>query len=111
MSALVILLVSPALAHDEHAENDAWYRSLQSRSGVSCCDESEAIKIEEPGWRQVESDTDEPAYQVWLEGEWVNVPAIAVVKQVNRVGFAIVWPYPDGSGKLAVRCFLPGTGV
>ena len=50
-------------------------------------------------------------YRVRLKGEWIDVPPNAIVKEPNRYGPAVVWPYQDVDGKTKIRCFLPGAGV
>jgi hypothetical protein len=47
-------------------------------------------------------------YTVYINGEWVEVPDDAVLKQPNLFGKAMVWPfYLDG--RPIVRCFIPGS--
>ena len=45
-----------------------------------------------------------------IEGQWFAVPDGALIKEPNRIGYAVVWYYKD-SGQLHIRCFLPGSGA
>jgi hypothetical protein len=45
-----------------------------------------------------------------IGGQWFNVPDSAVIKESNKIGFAMVWYYRD-SGNVFIRCFLPGSGA
>jgi len=47
---------------------------------------------------------------VLISGQWFTVPDGAVIKQANRIGYALVWYYFD-NGALMIRCFLPGSGA
>jgi hypothetical protein len=33
------------------------------------------------------------------------------VKEPNKFGPAVVWPYMDVNGAMQIRCFIPGAGV
>jgi hypothetical protein len=116
-----ILLAHPARAHDSaHPEHNEWLRSLTNSSGYSCCDGTDALRIEDVDWQSVcEAGTGECHYQVRIAGAWWNVPEVAVVKGGNRLGPALVWPTiyfnhgdpADGVSSVAIRCFLPGAGT
>jgi hypothetical protein len=46
-----------------------------------------------------------------IDGEWLPVPAEAIVYNAgNPVGEAVVW-YTKYNGKAYIRCFVPGGGV
>lgn len=101
----LILLAQPVAAHD-HSRPDLndWFLGLQSDGGSPCCDGPDATRIEDADW-----DSKDGHYRVRLEGEWIDVPASAVVKGPNRAGVTLVWPWRT-EGKLnKVRCFLPGS--
>ena len=75
-----------------------------------CCSDADGDKPE-----AVWDNTDDPKfpYKVKLEGQWVNVPEWAVIKDKNRVGIAIVWysvtRADAGPPTFYIRCFLPGS--
>ena len=105
--AALILLASPALAHD-HARSDLdeWFQSLKSGNGP-CCDGPgvDATHLEDPDWRVVSSGS-ETHYEVRRSGEWERVPDSAVLRQPNRYGKALVWYVPWNP--TVIRCFMPG---
>ncbi len=109
--ALAILFValawSYAYPHDRaHPELDSWFMRLQSKNKVSCCEGSDATRVEDADW-----DSKDGHYRVRLEGEWVDVPDEAVIEEPNKAGVVLVWPWRV-NGKLDhVRCFLPASGA
>ena len=46
-----------------------------------------------------------------LAGAWIEVPETALIKEPNKYGPAVVWPYRDIDGVTQIRCFLPGAGT
>ena len=95
-----------AAAHDyEHPELAPWFMSLQSRSKTPCCDGSEAQHLADVEWR-----TRDGHYQVFLEGDWRDVPDTAIVDGPNRDGTALVWTYFVDGKNVGIRCFMPGAG-
>ena len=102
-----ILLATPALAHDHgNPELDAWFRSLQAKNGVSCCDGQEAMRLDDIDW-----DAKDGHYRVKMNNQWVDVPDGAVIEQPNRSGPAMVWPYYLNGQLMGIRCFIPGSGT
>lgn len=100
LGILAALTLSSVRAHDHnHQELDGWFKSLHSRGGAWCCNGEDA---EEAEW-----DTGTGKYRVFVEGQWIDVPADAVVEGPNKVGGARVWLYYT-NGRPNVRCFLPG---
>ena len=108
---------SLAYSHDhQRPDLKAWFQSLESKSGVACCDDGEAEHAE-AAW-----DMARGGYKVFLtnpakpkeSGKWFDVPDHAIVKQQNLNGVAMVWWYPsysvDGTMTPIVRCFIPGPG-
>jgi hypothetical protein len=87
------------------SEIKKWVEGLTDEKGHGCCATADGFKPEEVEW-----DMAQNAYRVMIGGEWFNVPDGAVIKESNRIGYAIVWYYTD-SGKLFIRCFLPGSGA
>jgi hypothetical protein len=109
---LVTCFATAAMARDpdgSHADDPLhkWFDSLASGNGL-CCSFADGVSIEGVDW-----DTGGPdgGYRVRLKGEWIVVPPNAVVKEPNRYGPAVVWPYQDFDGKTQIRCFLPGAGA
>ena len=111
-------LAAPRLGHggsvvtlardDGRYANDplhAWFDQLGSGRGL-CCSFADGFSVQDVDW-----DTQDGRYRVKLHGEWIVVPDDAVVKEPNRFGPAVVWPYMDGNGATQIRCFMPGAGV
>lgn len=110
--ALACLLV-PAKAHDdgryaaENPELHKWFDQLASGKGL-CCSFADGAKVEDVDWDTARADDGSVRYRVRLNGEWIVVPDAAVVKEPNRLGTPVVWPYQDSTGNTQIRCFLPG---
>lgn len=107
MIVLIVILFSirPGFTHD-HGRPDLnnWFMSLQSKGKVSCCDGSDAMRLDDVDW-----DAKDGHYRVRLQGEWVDVPDSAVVEGPNRAGPTMVWPYYLNGSMRGVRCFMPGS--
>jgi hypothetical protein len=116
---LASMLISwPAHAHDptgywakQIAEGKAppaeWWNGLASGKGL-CCSFADGVRVEDVDW-----DTGGPSgeYRVRLHSAWFVVPETALVKEPNKFGPAVVWPYTDVGGNTQIRCFLPGAGA
>jgi hypothetical protein len=104
--AIIVLLFSVKIspAHDRNKPGlDDWYSSLRSGKGPCCGGPSEdATHLDELQWR---SKGD--GYEVFVEGQWLEVPPPTIVPVPNKDGRALVWLY-HFDGKPVVRCFLPG---
>jgi hypothetical protein len=103
------VLCSPASAHDNGQFGDvpeeirAWFKSVKSPQGIPCCDISDG--------HRTDYDMRDNHYWVPIDGNWVEVPAEAVLKDLgNPVGDAVVW-YTLFHGKAYIRCFVPGGGA
>lgn len=83
-----------------------WFQSLKSKSGIPCCDTADGLRLEDVDWESTGE-----SYRVRIEGKWYDVPEEARIEQPNKFGPAIVWPYKDATGKIQVRCFIPGAGA
>ena len=113
----VCWLATPAPARDldgRYATGDAvlhaWFDQLASGKGL-CCSFVDGSKVEDVDW-DTQRDADGGVhYRVRLNGQWLDVPDAAVVKEPNRFGPAVVWPYNDTFGYLQIRCFIPGAGT
>lgn len=102
--AVLLILLTPARAHDhDRPELKPWFKSLESKSKASCCDGSDATRLDDVDW-----ETKDGRYRVRIYGEWIDVPESAVVDGPNRAGVALVWPLRGYLG-LSVRCFMPGS--
>ena len=74
------------------------------------------MRVETDDW-----DTKDGHYRVYFHGlvirgtaipdGWVFVPDDAVLKEPNRYGPAVVWPYIIFNNDVGIRCFLPGAGA
>jgi hypothetical protein len=93
------LLVFSVEAHA--GPNTEFFRSLTNQQGASCCDGSDGYRLEDPDWEVTGN-----GYRVRIQGQWIDVPPQAVVRQQNKVGFPVVWPVMIG-GKIEIRCFMP----
>jgi hypothetical protein len=120
MRALIAALllstsIAPVTARDDGRYADeplhAWFDQLASGKGL-CCSFADGLKVEDVDWDTGGIDSGpNSTYRVRLHGEWIDVPATAVVMEPNRFGPAVVWPYLDADGQTQIRCFLPGAGA
>lgn len=83
----------------------AWFDQLASGKGL-CCSFADGVSVEDVDW-----DSQDGRYRVRIQGQWVFVPEAAVVKEPNRFGPTVVWPYQDAAGATQIRCFMPGAGA
>jgi hypothetical protein len=108
LACTLILVQVPALAKDDGRYADsklkAWFDQLASDKGL-CCSFADGASVQDVDW-----DTKDEHYRVRLNGNWIIVPDSAVIKEPNRFGPAVVWPYKDANGVTQIRCFIPGTG-
>src|SRR4029077_14942855 len=88
--AATMALTTAALAFDngqyDHVPPDirAWFKSVIAPNGVPCCDESDG--------HRTSYDVRGGAYWVPIEGQWMQVPDRAVIRdQGNPIGEAVVW--------------------
>jgi hypothetical protein len=79
-----------------------WFDSLRSGRGL-CCSDADGVAVSDPDW-----DSKNGHFRVRLDGEWIDVPDEAVIKEPNRAGRTMVWPIKGALGT-SVRCFLPGS--
>jgi hypothetical protein len=105
---ILVLLSSSAIARDpdgRYAQSPLrdWFKSLRSQQGVPCCDSADGQRVEDVDW-----DTEGDHYRVRLDGQWIDVPDSAVIREPNQSGKTIVWPHYV-YGKIVILCFLPGT--
>ena len=81
-----------------------WFESLKSGKGF-CCADADGVSLSD-----VEVQTENGHYKVFVAGEWVDVPPEAVLTVPNRVGKTMVWPHYN-DGHAVIRCFLPGAMI
>lgn len=109
---MVVLLVgfngSASARDDGRYANEPlrdWFEHLASDKGA-CCSFADGVSVTDIDW-----DTQGGHYRVLLHGVWIDVPDTAVVREPNRYGQAVVWPFMDGLGNIHIRCFMPGPGA
>ena len=85
----------------------SWFDKLASGKGL-CCSFADGLTIEDVDWDTAGSNG---TYRVRLDGKWIDVPDAALIKEPNKFGPAVVWPYRDVDGVTQIRCFLPGAGA
>ena len=107
--AAMLALNGAALAVDNgqynHVSPDirAWFKSVIAPNGVPCCDESDG--------HRTSYDVRAGAYWVPIEGQWMQVPERAVIRdQGNPIGEAVVW-YVHHRGSIIISCFVPADAV
>jgi hypothetical protein len=82
-----------------------WVEGLTDDRGRGCCATADGFRPEEVEWDMTDS-----AYRVMINGQWFKVPDGAVIKETNKIGYALVWYFVD-NGAVTIRCFLPGSGA
>lgn len=113
MRALLVLFAAVFVLAQASARDDGryagsplkeWFEQLESRNG-KCCSFADGKSIEDIDWESKDGH-----YRVRLNRQWIDVPDEAVIKEPNRLGPAVVWPYSynDDDGKPLIRCFMPG---
>jgi len=102
-------LAGTASAFDHGQYNDvpadirAWFKSVMAPNGVPCCDISDG--------HRTDYDVRAGTYWVPIEGQWMEVPERAVIRdRGNPVGQAVVW-YVHHRGAIIISCFVPADAV
>jgi hypothetical protein len=90
------------LFHSGNPELGHWIKSLKNKEGDGCCDTADGYPAE-ARW-----DAKGGRYNVFIKGQWIEVPDSALLTGPNKLGYAMEWHYYV-NGKPVVRCFLPGT--
>lgn len=108
---LIIIMIAVAMASPVFARDNgqfgnvppdirAWFKSVKSKNGIPCCDISDGHRTDFTMHGSV--------YRVPINGEWMDVPAAAVVEDSgNPTGDAVVW-YTEYHGQVYIRCFVAG---
>ena len=108
-SSMIAFIPYPVSARDDGRYTNSplkqWFDGLASGKGL-CCSFTDGVSVEDVDWK-----TQDGRYIVRLHGQWIVVPDSALVREPNRLGPAVVWPYQDATGKTQIRCFLPGAGT
>jgi hypothetical protein len=110
--AIIILMVVianvPARGHDRHyavtKQEKDWFNGLKSGKGP-CCSDADGNVLKDNDWK-----TKDGKYSVLINNQWIDVPDQAVLKVPNLYGPTMVWLAFNfsGSGKVDIRCFIPG---
>lgn len=107
--AAILALTGAARAFDngqyEHVPPDirAWFKGVIAPNGVPCCDMSDG--------HRTSYDVRNGAYWVPIDGEWMEVPAHAVIREGgNPIGEAVVW-YVHHQNRIIISCFVPADAV
>ena len=81
----------------------AWFKGVMAPNGVPCCDISDG--------HRTEYDFRAGAYWVPIEGQWMEVPERAIIRdRGNPTGAAVVW-YVHHRGNVIISCFVPADAV
>jgi hypothetical protein len=100
---ILLLLCTPALAHDpSRPELNGWFNKLQSGRGL-CCSFADGFAVSDVDW-----ESKDGRYRVRLENIWIDVPDDALITEPNRAGRTMVWPMRF-DGQTFIRCFMPGS--
>lgn len=96
-----------------------WECHVQPHSPVSCCSEADGHNLTDNDWRQTKDPAD--PYEIRVEGTWHPVPARAILgpdgcgpdPDTSNASSAKVWYIRyneiDGTVRLSILCFMPGT--
>jgi hypothetical protein len=105
MAAGLGLAAGVALPHDGADALAAWYRSLATADGKSCCSMHDCApaeaRMKEGHWEVLIR-----AYDIG-DPRWVVVPDQAVLRRENPDGRPILCRTPNGF----IRCFVPPAGT
>jgi hypothetical protein len=85
-----------------------WIESLTDTNEIGCCAAADGLRPQAIDW-----DITATHYRVKVRDSWIGVPDSAVIKEPNRLGYAVAWLEYDwdidaGEQTIRVRCFMPG---
>ncbi len=113
--AFLLLMVTAIYAHpdkryaEKHPltkEQHKWFDTIKSDKGL-CCSDIDGTVLSDMDWESKDGH-----YRVFIANEWRDVPDDAVVKGPNMYGPTMVWPIniwnPQGGMRIEIRCFIPG---
>ena len=107
-----VLGLDPAVGRDldgrfANSPLHGWFEGLRSGKGP-CCSDADGRALSDVDWESKDGH-----YRVYIDGEWWDVPDEAVIKEPNRAGRTMVWPVyysPQGGPlRIEIRCFMPGS--
>lgn len=102
--AMLLMGWGISYAHDgKHPVNSTmkkWFDSLRSGKGP-CCSDADGTALSDVDW-----ESRDGLYRVFVRGQWVDVPKDAVLMQPNLYGLTMVWLAPTMN--IQIRCFIPG---
>ncbi len=107
VAAIVLLCsTSSAFSRDDgryaNAPLKPWFEQLSSKKG-RCCSDADGHVVLDSDW-----DSKDGHYRVRIDGEWIDVPDDAVIRQPNLFGRTVVWPYYEDGHVSQIRCFMVG---
>lgn len=107
LAFVVAAWTAAALARDPDGRyaggpNKEWFDSLRSGKGP-CCSDADGTALADVDWK-----SDQGHYKVRIDGNWIDVPDEAVLREPNKDGRTIVWPL-RGIGGVTIRCFIAGS--
>ncbi|HYZ22045.1 MAG TPA: hypothetical protein VE690_07800 [Rhodopila sp.] len=111
IAVLILTYVSAARAApppgtDLDSPTHKWFEAQKSNSGTSCCSISDGHVLDEENIRVVNEH-----WEVRIRGNWVPVPAQAVIRSPdNPTGKSVAWysEYNEGhETRVIFYCFLP----
>lgn len=109
LGILAAILIGSVRARDVDGRYAAsplkeWFNQLRSSGGALCCSDADGTALSDVDW-----DVKAGHYRVRIDGKWHDVPDDAVIKQPNRAGRTMVWPYRTDGEVNFIRCFMPGS--
>ena len=114
--AVMPLVTVCALGRDlDGRYNDAplreWFNHLASQKGP-CCSFADGYFVEDADWRSQNGHywVRVPKAAGSKDMIWVEVPDEALIKEPNKAGRTMVWPF-YGSNSVFIRCFMPGSMI
>lgn len=107
ISLLLCFIGSNDLAWAHDAKNpglNKWFDGLKSGNGP-CCSNADGTALSDVEW-----ESKDGKYRVFIKGKWVDVPEEAILKEPNQAGVTMVWPmYSNWDNDVQIRCFIPGS--
>ena len=114
--AVVALVAVPALGRDvdgryKDSPLREWFNHLASQKGP-CCSFADGYFVEDADWRSQNGHywVRVPKAAGSKDMIWVEVPDEALIKEPNKIGRTMVWPF-YGSETVSIRCFMPGSMI